>query len=225
MSKVHFEESLDQEKQPMQRAFDDQLAQQTQSADVGQKNWLTNAQNALEERERMLNSQWSNFELQLKKREEEWKLEKETMANGMQNLMLTVLQAALSKVAPHPATGIQSESLSPPDSATLNPNSQTPIVGASPIVAPVEYCGGPKIKRETPSVKSATRREPSNASQTSSSGKRAASQVARKTSVRKEESISSSSKKSQSKKAKEQSDPHPDDPDDSEPSDSDNDAS
>ncbi|OWY99796.1 hypothetical protein PHMEG_00029143 [Phytophthora megakarya] len=64
----------------MQREFDDKLAQQAQSADVGQKNWLTNAQHALEERERMLNSQWSNFEQQLKKREEEWKLERDAMA-------------------------------------------------------------------------------------------------------------------------------------------------
>ncbi|OWZ15997.1 hypothetical protein PHMEG_00010264 [Phytophthora megakarya] len=236
MSKVHFEESLEHEKQRMQRAFDDKLAQQTQSADVGQKNWLMNAQNALEERERMLNSQWSNFEQQLKKREEEWKLEREAMANGMQNQMLSVLQAALSQIAPHPATGIQSESLSPLDSATLNlvravaaKYSQTSIVGVSPTVASVQQSVAVdqkrEIKRETPSVKSATRRELSNSSQTSAAVKRTESQVARKTAVRKEESASSSSIRSQPKKTKEQSDPPPDDPDESEPSDSDNEAS
>ncbi|OWY97525.1 hypothetical protein PHMEG_00031925 [Phytophthora megakarya] len=91
ISRVHFEESLEHEKRRMQREFDDKLAQQVQSADVGQKNWLTNAQNA--ERERMLNSQWSNFEQQLKKREEEWKLEREEMATGIQNQMLTTASA------------------------------------------------------------------------------------------------------------------------------------
>ncbi|OWY93337.1 hypothetical protein PHMEG_00037318 [Phytophthora megakarya] len=178
----------------------------------------------------MLNSQWSNVEQQLKKREEKWKLEREAMANGIQNQMLTALQAALSQIAPHPATGIPSESLNPPDPATLNPvravaakNSQTPIVGASPTVASVQQSVAVdqkrEIKRETSSVKSATRREPPNASQTASAVKRTESQVARRTAARKEESIS------QPKKVKEQSDPPPDDPDDSEPSDSDNDAS
>ncbi|OWZ01465.1 hypothetical protein PHMEG_00027135, partial [Phytophthora megakarya] len=154
-----------------------------------------NAEIALEERERMLNSQWSNFEQQLKKREEEWKLEREAMANGMQ------------------------ESLSPPSPASLNPvravaakNSQTPIVGASPTVASVQHSVAVdqkrEIKRETPTPPSAV--------------KRTESQVARKTTVRKEESASSSSKRSQPKKAKKQSDPPPDDPNDSEPSDSDN---
>ncbi|OWY96755.1 hypothetical protein PHMEG_00032898 [Phytophthora megakarya] len=144
------------------------------------------------------------------------------MANGMQNQMLTVLPAALSQIAPNPATGIQPESLSSPDSATLNPvravatkNSQTPIA---------ECCGG-EIKRETPPVKSATRRESSNTPQSASAVKRTESQVARRTVTRKEESASSSSKRSQPKKAKEQSDSPPDDPDDSEPSGSDNDAS
>ncbi|OWY97023.1 LOW QUALITY PROTEIN: hypothetical protein PHMEG_00032548 [Phytophthora megakarya] len=201
MSKVHFEESLEHEKRRMQREFDDKLVQEAQSADVGQKNWLTDAQNALEERERMLNSQ-------LKKREEEWKLEREAMATGMQNQMVT------------------SESLSPPDSAILNSvravaakNSQT----ASQTSVTVDQKR--EIKRETPPVKSATRRESSNASQTLSAVKRTEPQVARKTAVRKEGSASSSSKRPQPKKAKEQSDPPPDDPDDSEPSDSDNDAS
>ncbi|OWZ08550.1 hypothetical protein PHMEG_00018883 [Phytophthora megakarya] len=184
ISKVHFEESLEHEKRRMQREFDDKLAQQAQSADVGQKNAL----NALEERERMLNSQWSNFEQQLKKREEEWKLEREAMATGMQNLML------------------MSESLSSPDPATLNPvravvakNSQTPIVGASPTVASVQQSVAMdqkrEIKRETPPVKSATHRE----------------SLPRE----KEEPASSSSKRSQPQKAKEQADPPPDDPDDS----------
>ncbi|OWY92293.1 hypothetical protein PHMEG_00038765 [Phytophthora megakarya] len=147
--------------------------------------------------------------------------------------MLTVLQAALSQI---PATGIQSEPLSPSDSATLNPvravaakNSQTPILGASPTVASVQQSVAVdqkrEIKHEAPSVKSTTRRKSSNASQTSSAVKRTESQVARKTAVRKEESASSSSKRSQPKKAKKQSDPPPDDPDDSEPSDSDNEAS
>ncbi|OWY95610.1 hypothetical protein PHMEG_00034339 [Phytophthora megakarya] len=36
-------EILEHEKRRMQRAFDDKLAQQAQSADVGQKNWLMNA--------------------------------------------------------------------------------------------------------------------------------------------------------------------------------------
>ncbi|OWY99855.1 hypothetical protein PHMEG_00029069 [Phytophthora megakarya] len=195
ISKVHFEESLEHEKRRMQQV--------------------------LEERERMLNSQWSNFEQQLKKREEAWKLEREAMATGMQNQMLTVLQAALSQIAPHPATGIQSESPSPPDLATLNPvravaakNSQTPIS--------VAVDRKREIKRETPPVKSATRQESSNASQTQSAVKRTESQVARKTAARKEESAPSSSKRSQLKK---QSVPPPDDPDDLEPSDSDNDAS
>ncbi|OWY96805.1 hypothetical protein PHMEG_00032834 [Phytophthora megakarya] len=150
--------------------------------------------------------------------------------------MLTVLQAALSQIAPHPATVIQSESLSPPDSVTLDPvravaakNSQTPIVGASPTVASVQQSVAVdqkrEIKRETPSVRSATHRESSNASQTSSAVKRTELQVVRKTAARKEEPASSSPKRSQPKKTKEQSDPPPDHPDDSEPSDSDNDAS
>ncbi|OWZ03910.1 LOW QUALITY PROTEIN: hypothetical protein PHMEG_00024280 [Phytophthora megakarya] len=167
----------------------------------------------------------SNFEQQLKKREEEWKLEREAMATGMQNQLLTVLQAALSQIAPHPATGIQSESLSPPDSATLNPvrafaakNSQTPIVGASPTVASVQLRVAVdqkrEIKHETPPVKSATRRQSSNASQTYREANGVASC---------EEDCRA--ERSQPKKAKEQSDPPPDDPDDSEPSDSDNEAS
>ncbi|OWZ02431.1 hypothetical protein PHMEG_00026004 [Phytophthora megakarya] len=173
--RVPFEESLEHEKRRMQREFDDKLAQQAQSADVGQKNWLTNAQNALEERERMLNSQWSNFEQQLKKREEEWKLKREAMATGMQNQIVAADQKR-------------------------------------------------EIKREILPVKSTTRRESPNASQTSSAVKRTESKVVRKTAARKEESASSSSKRSQLKKTKEQSDPPPADPDDSESSDSDNDA-
>ncbi|OWY96737.1 hypothetical protein PHMEG_00032920, partial [Phytophthora megakarya] len=141
------------------------------------------------------------------------------MATGMQNQMLTVLQAALSQIAPHPTTV----------RALAAKNSHRPIVGASPTVASVQRSvvveQKREIKRETPTVKSATRRGSSNASHTSSAVKRTESQVARKTAARKEESASSSSKRSQPKKAKEQSDPPPDDPDDSEPSDSDNDAS
>ncbi|OWY98818.1 LOW QUALITY PROTEIN: hypothetical protein PHMEG_00030316 [Phytophthora megakarya] len=218
----------------MQREFDDKLAQQAQSVDVGQKNWLTNTQNALEERERMLDSQWSNFEQQLKKREEEWELEREAMATGMQNQMLTVLQAALSQISPHPATGIQSESLSPPDSATLNPvlavatkNSQTPIVGASPTVASVQQSVAAdqkrEIKRETPPVKNATRRESSNASQTSREANGVASceedcrAKGRVCIIDVEEVTSEEGERAVC--------PPPDGPDDSEPSDSDNDAS
>ncbi|OWZ12320.1 hypothetical protein PHMEG_00014540 [Phytophthora megakarya] len=131
---------------------------------------------------------------------------------------------------------MQSESLSPPDSATLNPvravtakNSQTPIVGASPTVASVQQSVAVnqkrEIKRETPPVKSANRQESSNASQTPPTVRRTEPQVGRKTTARKGESTPSSSKRSQPKKAKEKSAPPPDDPDDSEPSDSDNDAS
>ncbi|OWZ13935.1 hypothetical protein PHMEG_00012663 [Phytophthora megakarya] len=235
ISRVHFEESLEHEKQRIQREFDDKRDQQTHDADVGQKNWLTNAQNALEERERMLKSQWSNFEQELKKREER-KLEREAMATGMQNQMLTVFQAALSQIARYSATGMQSESLRSPDPATLNPvravaakNSQTPIVGASPTVASVQQIGAVdqkrEVKRKTRPVKSATRQESSNASQTPPAVRRTEPQVARKITARKEEATSSSSKRPQPKKAKEKSDPPPDDPDDSEPSDRDNDAS
>ncbi|OWZ06822.1 hypothetical protein PHMEG_00020878 [Phytophthora megakarya] len=234
ISRVYFEESLEHEKQRMQREFDDKLAQQGPKSDVGQKNWLTNAQIALEERERTLNSQWSNFEQQLKKREEEWKTETEAMATGMQNQMLTVLQAAISQITPNPATGMQAESLSSPDPSTLNPvravaakNRQTPIVGASPTVASVQQSGPVdqkrEIKRETLPVKSATRQESPNASQTPPTARRTEPQVARKSAPRKEEATSSSSKKPQPKKAKERSDPPLDDPDDSELSDSDND--
>ncbi|OWZ01638.1 hypothetical protein PHMEG_00026937 [Phytophthora megakarya] len=146
------------------------------------------------------------------------------MATGMQNQMLTVLQGALSQIAPNSAT------------ATLNPvravavkNSQTTIVSASPTVASVQQSVAvdqkQEIKREILPVKSVTRRESSNVSQTPPAVRRTESQVARKTTARKEEYASSSSKRSQPKKAKEKSDPPPDDPDDSEPSDSDNDAS
>ncbi|OWY97469.1 LOW QUALITY PROTEIN: hypothetical protein PHMEG_00031987, partial [Phytophthora megakarya] len=158
------------------------------------------------------------------------------MANGMQNQMLTVLQAALSQIAPNPATGMQSDSPSPHDSANLNPvraaavtNSQTSIVGTSPTVASVQQSVAVdqkrEIKRETLPVKSATRQESSNASQTPPTARRTEPQVARKTTVRKEGSTSSSSKRPQSKKAKEKCDPPPDGPDVPEPSDSDNDAS
>ncbi|OWZ04050.1 LOW QUALITY PROTEIN: reverse transcriptase [Phytophthora megakarya] len=227
ISRVHFEESLEHEKQRMQREFDDKLGQQAQSADAGQKNWLTNTQNALEEREQMLNSQWYNFKQQFKKREEERKLETEVMATGMQNQMLTVLQAALSQITPNLATGMQSESSSSPDPATMNPvravavkNSQTPIVGSSPTVASVQQS---EIKCETLPVKRAARKESSSTSQTPPTARQTETQGARKSAARMEEATSLSSKRSQPKKAKKKSDPPPDDPDDPEPSDSDND--
>ncbi|OWZ15512.1 LOW QUALITY PROTEIN: hypothetical protein PHMEG_00010830 [Phytophthora megakarya] len=206
----------------MQGEFDDKLAQQDQSADVGQNNWLTNAQNALEERERILKAQWSN-------------LKQESKATVMQNQMLTVLQAALSQIAPNSATGMQSESLSSPDPATPNPvravaakNSKTPIIRASLIVASALQSSTVdqkrEIKCETLPVKCATQESP-NASQTSPTARRTEPQVARRSAARTEEYKLSSSKRSQPKKAKENSDPLPDDPDDSEPSHSDNDAS
>ncbi|OWY95272.1 hypothetical protein PHMEG_00034766 [Phytophthora megakarya] len=214
ISKVHFEESLEHEKRRMQREFDDKLAQQAQSADVGQKNWLTNAQNALEERERMLNSQWYNFEQQLKKREEEWKLEREAMATGMQNQMLTVLQAALSQIAPHLATV----------RAVAAKNSQAPIVGASPTVASIQQSVAADQARDPSSQERHSLRVVEGVADFVS---REANGVAscEEDWRRKEESTSSSSKRSQPKKAQEPSDPPPDDPDESGPCDSDNDAS
>ncbi|OWY98024.1 hypothetical protein PHMEG_00031317 [Phytophthora megakarya] len=126
------------------------------------------------------------------------------------------------------ATGMQNQTTLNPVRAAAAKNSQTPIVGASPTVASVQQSVAVdqkrEVKRETSSVKSATRQEPSNASKTPPAARRTEPQGARKITARKEESTSSSSKRSQPKKAKEKSDPPPDDPDDSEPSDSDNDA-